>query len=440
MKNYDTFNFNKFNINYLENSIKIEYEYEIVNLDKFIHTLEFPYSNKDLNKEYINKLAFNIGMLELVSYWKLTCSKNVNILCGKLNEEQVSFFKKVYFYGLGEFFYTNNIKTDINSFMSINSNGDEYNTEIEYSGTGNIIGIGGGKDSCVTLELLKNDKNNACFIINPKDVQLECAKLSNFKEIYIIKRVLDKKIVEYNKKGFLNGHTPFSAMVSFVSFLLAYLNNKENIILSNESSANQVNVLGTKINHQYSKSYEYELDFQKYSHKYLNNNINYFSLLRPLSEYQIGLLFSEKCTKYHQVFKSCNVGSKSIPWKWCCKCAKCLFVYSLLSPHLYKEKLVDIFKEDLFEDKELLTIFKELLGKENVKPFDCVGTFEEIEYAITKCIKNLGDTNLPFLLQYYKDNYYNENILKMDLENYYDNENSLNEYYTKIVKDALYDR
>ena len=61
--------------------------------------------------------------------------------------------------------------------------------------------------------------------------------------------------MELNKRGFLNGHTPFSAMVAFTSFLTAYLNDKRYIVLSNESSANESNVMGTKINHQYSKTY-----------------------------------------------------------------------------------------------------------------------------------------------------------------------------------------
>ena len=49
-------------------------------------------------------------------------------------------------------------------------------------------------------------------------------------------------------------------------------------------------------------------------------------MLRPLKEIQIAMLFS-KYTKYHKVFKSCNLGSKGSTWEWCCSCPKCLFVY-----------------------------------------------------------------------------------------------------------------
>jgi len=441
IKKFDTFIYDKYEIEYKEKSIFIKFYYEIVNLKKFIHKLEIPYAKENINKEFVEKLVFNIGLLELVSYWKATIPYNLIINCGMINEEQKSFFKKIYFFGLGEFFYINglatNPKLNCDDFIDIKCHGKIIDCNVNDVGNGSLICIGGGKDSCVTLSLI-NKENNQCFIINPKEVMLKCAYITGYedKDIISVKRTLDKGILELNEEGYLNGHTPFSAMVAFVSYLTAYLNNKKYIILSNESSANESNVLGTKINHQYSKSYEFESDFQNYAIKYLGGNIKYYSLLRPLTEYQIGMLFS-KISKYHHIFKSCNVGSKGNNWSWCCNCAKCLFVYCLLAPHLYKEKLVNIFNEDLFEKRDLLTTFKELLGKENVKPFDCVGTFEEINYAITKTIKNIKQKSLPFLLEFYKDNYYDESILNLDLEHSYNENNSLSLEEEKIIKEAI---
>ena len=208
---------------------------------------------------------------------------------------------------------------------------------------------------------------------------------------------------------------------------------KKYIILSNEGSANEPTVIGTKINHQYSKTYEFENDFNDYTLKYFGLDIKYFSLLRPLSEFQIGMLFS-KYKKYHKVFRSCNVGSKSNPWEWCCKCPKCLFVYIILSPFLYKDELVDIFGEDLFEDKELLGTLLELAGYSETKPFECVGTYEEVRYALSLTISKLGG-NLPYLLKYYKNNYDLE--LNHNLKKEFNNENNLEEKFIEIVKKAL---
>lgn len=437
IQKYDTFIFDNFEIKKENNLLKVSFYYEIKNLRKFTHKLTFPVTNPNIDDEFLNNLVFNIGMLELVSYYKATLSKKIIVNCGYLTEEQKSFFKKVYFYGLGEFFYVNGIHPNFESFTTIETTKNKYKTTTIYEGKGNLIAIGGGKDSCVTLSLLDTNENG-CFIINPKPVMLKCASIAGYNDnnIYTVSRIIDKELLNLNEEGYLNGHTPFSAMVAFVSYLTAYLNNKKQVVLSNESSANESNVSGTKINHQYSKSYEFESDFQKYSKEYLGDIIKYFSLLRPLTEYQIGMLF-KKYPKFHPVFKSCNPGSKQNPWIWCCSCAKCLFVFSLLSPHLYKEELVKIFGEDMFEKKDLLQTFKELLGKENVKPFDCVGTFDEINYAITKCIKNLDSKPLPYLLEYYKENYYDESILQLNLENYFNNENSLSPSEINIIKEAI---
>ena len=145
------------------------------------------------------------------------------------------------------------------------------------------------------------------------------------------------------------------------------------------------------------------------------------------------MLFS-KLDKFHHKFKSCNVGSKQKPWVWCCHCPKCLFRYTILSPFLYKEKLVNIFGEDLFEKESLLETFIELCGYGETKPFECVGTYKEIKYALTKTIENLEGKELPYLLKYYNENFekVNDNIL-----NYYNENNNLPEQFEKILKGKI---
>ena len=62
------------------------------------------------NKELLEYAVFSLGMSELVSYWKCACSPVVRINCGALNTEQVKWWKKLYFNGLGEFFTTTKSK------------------------------------------------------------------------------------------------------------------------------------------------------------------------------------------------------------------------------------------------------------------------------------------------------------------------------------------
>lgn len=438
-KKYKTFIYENYEVIELEDKYKIVFSFNIPNLTTFNPSIEIEKKDFPKHSQLSNYLIFNIGLIELISYWKCVCPEEVIIKCGYLNEEQISWFKKIYYYGLGEFFYLNNIEVSIDDFMHITC--DYKNEELkqeDYFGTGCLIPIGGGKDSNVTLEIL-GSKNNDCFMLNPKDVSLKCSELAGFNNNQVIfKRTIDKNLITLNKEGYLNGHTPFSALLAFITFFAAYEHDKKYIALSNENSANEATVIGTKVNHQYSKSYEFENDFNYYAKKYFKVDIKYFSFLRPLSELQIAYIFS-RYPKYHSVFKSCNVGSKKTQWQWCCNCGKCLFVYIILSPFLYKDDLVKIFGEDLYEKESLKEIFLELIGSSKTKPFDCVGTIKEVRYALSLTINKI-DGPLPYLLKYYKENY--ELSLEEDLLSAYNNDNNLDEEYEVILKRALeeYDR
>lgn len=442
---YNTFVYEGFSIvNNLESEIKIKYKFTIEGLTSFEPEIKILKKNLNINEKLIqncNNAIFHIGLIELISYWKCTCSPNVIIKAGYLNNEQIDWFKKLYFYGLGELFFTNGIHTNINDFMNIRCESTKvYRDYSNEKNDGYLIPIGGGKDSCVTLECLKNQKDNYCLIINPKPVTLECARVAGYDEnrIVEVKRTIDSNLLDLNKQGFINGHTPFSSLLAFLSYFIADIIGKKYVALSNESSANESNVQGEKINHQYSKSFEFENDFRKYYNKYLKRNVEYFSFLRPLNELQIAMAFS-KFEKYHTIFKSCNVGSKGAEWKWCCNCPKCLFVYIILSPFLYKQRLINIFGEDLFKREDLLKTFVELTGNGETKPFECVGTYEEVCFALSKTIADLEKQNeeLPYLLKYYKENYKLSNF-ENDLTTKYNNDNNLTKEQNKILKEEIF--
>ena len=445
-KEYKGFIYNSYSLTEDEDAIYMEYDFEIPGLTNFSPKLRIAKKNmkfKSIDSNYARNMAFNIGLIELISYWKSACPPKILIKCGYISEEQIKFWKKIYFYGLGELFFTNGIKTSKEDFVTIECTkqvGFNYNF-IEDSSEGYIVPIGGGKDSVVTLETLKiNKSKDFALIINPKPVTLKCAQIAGLEDDNIIEvyRTIDKRLIELNEKRFINGHTPFSAMLAFVSYFVAYLLSKKYIALSNENSANESNVVGEKINHQYSKSFEFECDFDNYANKFLKAPVKYFSFLRPLNELQIAKIFSRH-EKYHSVFKSCNVGSKGAEWIWCCNCAKCLFAYIILSPFLYKDKLVNIFGEDLYAKESLLKTFVELTGNGETKPFDCVGTYEEVNFAISKTIENIENngTELPILLKYFKENF---NIVdtSKDITKLYNNENNLTEEQNEMLRKEVF--
>ena len=395
----------------------------------------------NINDKRLNELAFSLGMVELVSYWKLTCSPEIYIECGSLSEKQIQWWKKLYKKGLGEFFYINAVEhcDDLMSFTCGGASGTEDVDGIASVDDSKVlIPIGGGKDSAVTLELLKNAAQRYCYIINPRKATLETVAASSLsdKSIIIANRTIDENLLALNKRGFLNGHTPFSALVAFSSVLAAYINGIKYVALSNESSANESTVLDSDVNHQYSKSFEFESDFVDYEKEYISSDVEFFSFLRPLTELSIAKIFSE-LKEYHPVFKSCNVGSKEDVW--CAACPKCLFVYIILAPFLSEDEMIGIFGKNMLDDTTLTSTFDKLTGKRPEKPFECVGSREEVNAAMQELVRKYKSSrhNPPALVKYYSELDVTGKYDIAEMCGRIDNNNHVPEKFMQVLKGNL---
>ena len=376
----------------------------------FTHRVSYYVETKDLHlrtkqiQTYVN-FIFHIGLIETVNYYKLACPKELHIACGQLTKEQKKWWKKLFYHGLGEFIYLNNMVDDMTeeNFVrfTCDQNQPSMNERIGIYTKGHLIPVGGGKDSVVTLELLKDEHDiNLPFVMSAPKAAYDCIEVARYHEYLEAQRYFDPQLIDMNERGYLNGHVPFSAILAFIATFGAVLAEKKYIPLSNERSANEPSVIGTTFNHQYSKSFEFEEDFAYYLQTYLTEDIEYFSLLRPLYEIEIGQLFS-KYKEYHQVYRSCNRGKKEN--KWCGMCAKCLFVYIILSPFIELKELEHDFGKELFSDMKLKHLFDELIGIKKTKPFECVGTIWEVRHALNLFInkRQHSQQKYPALIQYY---------------------------------------
>lgn len=411
-KKHPQFVYRGFKINHKNNNLKIVFDFQIEpninfrpeitvkNVDKL--------SLKKIGDRVLNNLVFHLGLMEIPSYWKATCSRKIIIEAGYLNKDQIKWWKDLMINGLGQFFYENKINWRSPNFFSIKCSDKTRGILVPFDqGLKNryLVPVGGGKDSIVSLESLKKQKREInCFLVNPTKAAKKVVKIAGIKKPIVVQRKIAPTLLEMNQKGYLNGHTPFTAILSFLSVFCAVLFDYKNIAFSNEKSADEGNVkyLGKMVNHQYSKTSGFERKFKNYCKKYLAKNVNYFSYLRPYTELEISKMFI-KYPQYFSAFSSCNLTQKT-GQRWCGNCPKCLFVYAILYPFLNQKQLLKIFGEDLFKKKELFPLMKILIGQRGFKPFECVGTKEESQMAFFLSLKKAKKAGeISYLLQKFND-------------------------------------
>jgi len=262
--------------------------------------------------------------------------------------------------------------------------------------------MSGGKDSALSVQLLREvGREFHCLLLNPMPAAEAITAQVGDRMPIIVRRTIDPRLLALNQAGYLNGHTPFSAYLAILGVTCAALSGYGHVIVANERSADEGNVefLGNEVNHQYSKTLRFESAFRWYSDTYLTNGIQYFSLLRPLYEIQIARLFA-RYPQYFTSFTSCNRKQKE--GGWCRQCAKCLSTFALLYPFLRTEEVIHIFGEDLFERTEAVPLTRELLGFTEHKPFECVGTREEMLVALYLGIQRVRSQSgtLPVALRF----------------------------------------
>ncbi len=439
---YPEFIYESYKVERSINGIHVEYVYRLGE-HVFKPTVDISVSDirfSQFNVPFVEYMFFNFGIINAINYYKLACSPTFVVNAGPLDDNQKAFFKKLFYGGLGEFMYVNQLNIPFENFMEIKADQPPAgHPDYELAGatfSGNLIPVGGGKDSVVTLEALQSMHADSLCLQYNRDIYPEnhaaqdCIAIAGYSvnDIADFNLTLDKHMLELNQQGFYNGHIPFSSCLAFAGYIMAYLNNKAYVIVSNEASANEGNIAGTSINHQYSKSYEFEKDFQNYCDTYFTPKIKYFSLLRCINEYIIVQKFL-KFPRYLDVFRSCNVGTKEN--KWCGHCAKCLYVFIMLYPFVPLERLEKIFGHNMFNDESLLQIFLGLVDPDTTKPFECVGTREEINYSLKLAVEHTRG-HLPYLLQYYRSNLYNPQQT-YNVENYYNPEHSIPKEYLELL-------
>jgi len=401
MNTYSSFIFKDYSFD--EGSKTLKMHYGIDDAFSFTETYKFDFEfAKNINPELLERALTSLFYVAGVSYYKTFVPKNI-VPSSKhpIDQPMAEFLSRTYRKGLGEFFYVN--KIDPKTPVLFPANATKNFAPIRNSSTGGkLVGLGGGKDSLVTVEMLKNQNEDfATWSVGHKS-QLEPLVNKIGKPHFYVEREWDQQLLSIENHGAMNGHVPISAVFACVGFAVAVLSGRQDVIVSNEQSANEptLQYQGTDINHQYSKSQIFEQDFQNFLQHVAGDGVRYYSFLRSLSELRIAEIFAQTGFEtYKDVFSSCNRAytHDQNHMFWCGECSKCAFVFLALTPFVERAKLESLWHgKNLLLDSSLQNTYKKLLGIEGEKPLDCVGEIKESRAAM-----KLAEEIYPELKQKY---------------------------------------
>ena len=349
-----------------------------------------------------------------VSYFKAAVPTSIDAAPG--SERDAQFWDLLYTQGLSEFYFRNEL-TPIATPAFPRSpelpvrQGSPLRTSRGGSRPERVLTlVGGGKDSMLAREIVRHAGVETHALALGRAVWIERSAAAMATPLITVERILDPKLAQLNARGAWNGHVPISACIAFVAELVAYLGDYRAIVAGNERSADEGNTdwRGLRVNHQWSKSLEFEREFQAWCARALDEAPAYFSLLRPLSEIQIAAEFS-RYPQYFEQFASCNANYKLSAARpaerWCGKCPKCVFVQLIFAPFLTEPALTTMFGRRFIDDAANLSLIAELTGIRGIKPFECVGTVHESTFALASLAQQgrLGAGLRDFYAEHFGD-------------------------------------
>jgi hypothetical protein len=319
-----------------------------------------------------------------VSYYKVGAPPRIEAP-RPVPPEAAALFTAVYTKGLAEYAYRNDLPHVLDLEVTVPGRSSPA-APIDNSEGRPLSAVGGGKDSIVTLEILRAaGLDPVPFSVNPNPVIVNVNAASGIPAL-AARRRLDPHLFELNRAGALNGHIPVTAINSLIAIATAVLHGLGPVVMSNERSASDPNLIwnGHEVNHQWSKGVAAEGLLRAAVTAHAGLTEPYLSLLRSLSELHIARLFA-RYRAYDDVVTSCNKAFKlhDPTVRWCGDCPKCRFVFLALAPFMERSRLAHIFGTDLFADPAQVPGYLELLGIDAHKPFECVGEVEESLVALS---------------------------------------------------------
>lgn len=254
------------------------------------------------------------------------------------------------------------------------------------------VAFGGGKDSHVASSIIAAaGAQGERFSIILGDRVGERLQSMSETPVRTFKRRIDPRLIEISRSGdALNGHIPITGINSTLLALVAEAMGLDWVVFANERAASEptMEANGYPVNHQFSKSLEFE-DALRAGLAEAGAGANYFSILRPVSELWTAHYLATRGADALDIFASCNrnfvfAGPSVLAdgQRWCGECAKCVYTSVLLAPFLSVERHAEVFQSQPLHNPDNFNFLREIAGLTDAKPWECVGERREVAAAL----------------------------------------------------------
>ncbi|MEC4806878.1 MAG: hypothetical protein SAJ12_02770 [Jaaginema sp. PMC 1079.18] len=415
----------------------------------FYHEVSFSKLKQQYSEKFINRIAAYIALFEGMKLCSLFPQYyDISAIAPHLDKAALDLFVKIYQGVFGQHWYENNV-TDYQQPEIVSSQPFNKFSPAAIVGDNPAIltGCGGGKDSIVAIKLLEeanlpySTMQYSHSVYGKAETQHDLisevvaeTKPVKAHKISIFDDFLDFPFLSLyfpENSGITAPETPVSI---FESLPLMLHEGYKFLSLAHEKSANTGNLfwekLGKEVNHQWGKGFEAEQALNSFIQQYLLTNFNYFGILQPVYDFRI----FRKLSQYPEFLP--RIHSCNIKKPWCKKCPKCAYVWLGLMSTCDPVAVDKVFGVNLFDDPDLLPIFRQMIGLAEHTPFECIGEIAESRLAMKRCLEKglSGQALTIFEQEVLADNSIDWQGLEAKYNKVYTQEHAIpNEIFQKIV-------
>ncbi|MDH3300536.1 MAG: hypothetical protein OES24_08515 [Acidimicrobiia bacterium] len=276
-------------------------------------------------------------------------------------------------------------------------NADIARVTVPVGDTPTLMLCGGGKDSLTSMKLLERGGiPYDAFVYSHStygrgsmqheliDGLLASCTPGRVHRAWVIDDGLDAPVVTVHPQLGLRRMIAAETVSSYFQALpLALAHGYTDVALGISRSTDEHNLTwdatGEDVNYLWGMSSIAEQRIHDYIRSHLASNVAVFHILRPIYDVNVFALLNRDLASVPATHSCAQLKP------WCCRCAKCIYVWMNYVAWLPVETVAATFEKNLFEIPENRTLLRKMLGLESYKPVDCVGTVSEARLAFLMC-------------------------------------------------------